>query len=107
MIKTRLLVRFGVGARDVGEAIIVIGVTVANKARPVVRLDVGMFETDYVPVVVVSSFVVADPEIGMAKAARPEGRRLLLTPLDLSGYLHNIAPILLTAGSRTSSVPHN
>jgi hypothetical protein len=49
-----------------------VGVAVAYEARLVVRLDIGVLESDHVSVVVVRTFVVAYPEIGMAESARAE-----------------------------------
>jgi hypothetical protein len=72
VIEARLLTLLGISAVDIDQAVIMVSITVADEARLVVRLDIGVLESDHIAVVVVRTFVVAHPEIGMAEPPRAE-----------------------------------
>src|SRR6185503_6465625 len=67
---SRFLVLGSVFAMDIGQREVVVRVSVAEKARLVVRLAIDLFKANDRSVEIGRSFVVADEQVRMAEPAR-------------------------------------
>ena len=67
-----LLVLGGILAVNIGQAEVVVGVAVAEKARPVVGLAIDLFKADHRLIELGCTLIIADEQIGVSQPARPE-----------------------------------
>jgi hypothetical protein len=67
-----LLVLGGILAVNIGQAEVVVGVAIAEKARPVVGLAIDLFKADHRLIELGCTLIIADEQIGVSQPARPE-----------------------------------